>query len=106
MLSTPFQTEKARRVQLSLVELWFKIIYDALIPMLDAQRALVLQLACCSPICQRREGLPNSGLTYAPIHHIRSEFLEGNLCEALFKIIYAMIIMSEVSCFISLSQIF
>ena len=37
----------------------------------------------CSPICQKREGLRNSGEKLALIHFIRSEFLEHNLCEAL-----------------------
>ena len=55
---------------------------------------------------QRREGLRISGEKLAPIHYIRSKFLEDNLCEALCKIIYAMIIMSKISCFSSLSQFF
>ena len=45
----------------------------------------------CGPICQRREGLRNSGEKLAPIHYIRSEFLERNLLIALCEIIYAMI---------------
>ena len=60
----------------------------------------------CSPICQRREGLRNSGKKLALIHYIRSEFLERNLCEALCKIIYAMIIISKIICFFSLLQFF
>ena len=54
----------------------------------------------CSPICQRREGLRNSGEKLALMHYTCSDFLECNLCEALCQIT------SKISCFSSLSQIF
>ena len=58
------------------------------------------------PICQRQEGLCNSGEKLAPVHYIRSEFLERNLCQALCKIIYAMILMSKSVVFLHFYKFF
>ena len=68
----------------------------------------VCQQPTCSPICQRREGLRNSGKKLALIHYIRSRFLERNLCQALRKIIYAMIIISIHNhlCFFTFTDLF
>ena len=60
----------------------------------------------CIPICQRQEGVRNSGKKVAPIHCICSEFLERNLCEALCKICYAVMLMSKISCLLHFLQIF
>ena len=57
----------------------------------------------CPLPCGKKPG--NSSEKLAPIHHIRSEFLERNLCEALCQIIFAMIIISKMICFSSLLQI-
>ena len=59
-----------------------------------------------APTCERQEGLRNGGEKLASIHYIRSEFLERDLCEALCRIIYAMIIISKIIYFSSLLHIF